>query len=95
VFDEYKNANQAYPEDYEILTQNLRKVFMIDGKKSYKDASDNMFFGVKRGEVFGWLGANGAENSTTFKMLSGEIASISGDSYFCGLKISDNLDKIR
>ncbi len=68
---------------------------MIDGKKSYKVAVDNMSFGVKKGEVFGLLGVNGAGKSTTFKMLSGEITSTSGDSYFCGLKISDNLDKIR
>lgn len=47
-----------------------------------------MSFGVKKGEVFGLLGVNGAGKSTTFKMLSGEITSTSGDSYFCGLKIS-------
>lgn len=38
---------------------------------------------------------NGAGKSTTFKMLAGEITSTSGDSYFNGLKISENLDKVR
>ena len=95
VVKEIKTALRADPEDYEILTQNLRKVYMIDGKKEYKVAVDNMSFGIKKGEVFGLLGVNGAGKSTTFKMLSGEITSTSGDSYFCGLKISENLDKIR
>lgn len=54
-----------------------------------------MSFGVKKGEVFGLLGVNGAGKTTTFKMLAGEIISTSGESYFCGLKISENLDRIR
>lgn len=41
------------------------------------------------------MGVNGAGKSTTFKMLAGEITSTSGDSYFNGLKISDNLEKVR
>lgn len=68
---------------------------MIDGPKKYKLAVDNLSFGIKKGEVFGLLGINGAGKSTTFKMLSGEITSTSGDSYFKGLLISDNIDKIR
>lgn len=68
---------------------------MVDGRKNYKVAVDNLSFRIRRGEVFGLLGVNGAGKSTTFKMLSGEITSTSGDSYFCGMKISSNLDKIR
>jgi ATP-binding cassette subfamily A (ABC1) protein 3 len=56
---------------------------------------DNISFAVKKGEVFGLLGVNGAGKTTTFKMLAGEITSTAGDSYFNGLKISDNLDKVR
>lgn len=44
---------------------------MVDGKKQYKVAVDNMAVGIKKGEVFGLLGVNGAGKSTTFKMLSG------------------------
>lgn len=61
---------------------------MVDGRKNYKVAVDNLSFRIRRGEVFGLLGVNGAGKSTTFKMLSGEITSTSGDSYFCGMKIS-------
>ncbi len=36
-------------------------------------------FSVKRGEVFGLLGANGAGKSTTFRMLCGLLPATSGD----------------
>ena len=68
---------------------------MIDGPSKHKVAVDKLSFGIKRGEVFGLLGINGAGKTTTFKMLAGEITSTSGDSYFKGMKISDNVDKIR
>lgn len=44
---------------------------MVDGKKKYKVAVDSLSFGIKKGEVFGLLGVNGAGKSTTFKILSG------------------------
>lgn len=69
----------------------MRKVYLLDSDKEHKVAVDNLSFGVKKGEVFGLLGVNGAGKTTTFKMLAGEIVSTSGDSYFCGLKISKNL----
>jgi ATP-binding cassette subfamily A (ABC1) protein 3 len=66
----------------------LRKVYIIDSGTKYKVAVDNLSFGVKKGEVFGLLGVNGAGKSTTFKMLAGEIISTSGECYFMGIKIS-------
>ena len=51
---------------------------MIDSEKKYKVAVDNLSVAIKRGEVFGLLGVNGAGKSTTFKMLAGEITSTSG-----------------
>lgn len=83
------------PEDFEILAKRLRKVYMVDGPKKYKVAVDNLSFGIKKGEVFGLLGINGAGKTTTFKILAGEITSTAGDSYFKGMKISDNIDKVR
>lgn len=53
------------------MTKQLRKVYSVDSDKKYKVAVDNLSFAVKRGEVFGLLGVNGAGKSTTFKMLSG------------------------
>lgn len=64
---------------------------MLDSQKKHKVAVDNLSFGVKKGEVFGLLGVNGAGKTTTFKMLAGEIVSTSGESFFCGLRINENL----
>lgn len=85
----------AQPEDYAVLTKELRKVYLLDSAQKHKVAVDNLSFGVQKGEVFGLLGVNGAGKTTTFKMLAGEIISTSGESYFRGLKISDNLARIR
>jgi ATP-binding cassette subfamily A (ABC1) protein 3 len=90
-----EKALKADPEEYEILTKNLRKVFMLDSAKNYKVAVDNLSVAIEKGEVFGLLGVNGAGKTTTFKMLAGEITSTSGDSYFTGMKISENLKKVR
>lgn len=70
-------------------------MFILDSEKGHKVAVDNLSFGVQKGEVFGLLGINGAGKTTTFKMLAGEVVSTSGESYFCGLKISENLAEIR
>ncbi|MDD2877028.1 MAG: ATP-binding cassette domain-containing protein [Acidiphilium sp.] len=41
-------------------------------------AVDDISFAVKRGEIFGLLGANGAGKSTTFRMLCGLLPASSG-----------------
>lgn len=53
-------------------------MYALDNDKKYKVAVDNLSFGVKKGEVFGLLGVNGAGKSTTFRMLAGQIVSSSG-----------------
>jgi ATP-binding cassette subfamily A (ABC1) protein 3 len=70
-------------------------VFILDNDKKHKVAVDNLSVAIEKGEVFGLLGVNGAGKTTTFKMLAGEITSTSGDSYFTGMKISENLSKVR
>ena len=75
---EQKKALEADPTEYEILTKQLRKVYMVDSEKGHKVAVDNLSFGVRKGEVFGLLGINGAGKTTTFKMLAGEVVSTSG-----------------
>lgn len=41
-------------------------------------AVDRISFDVRRGEIFGFLGANGAGKSTTIRMLCGLLASTLG-----------------
>ena len=50
-------------------------------------AVNNVSFSVASGEIFGFLGANGAGKSTTIKMLTGLTTITSGDAYICGYSV--------
>jgi len=47
-------------------------------------AVDAVTFEVERGEIFGYLGANGAGKSTTIRMLTGLLAPTSGEAIVAG-----------
>lgn len=51
-------------------------------------AVDDVNFHVEEGEVFGYLGANGAGKSTTIRMLCGLLEPTSGDAVVAGHRIS-------
>ncbi|MCL2010983.1 MAG: ATP-binding cassette domain-containing protein, partial [Synergistaceae bacterium] len=48
-------------------------------------AVDDVSFSIRRGEIFGLLGSNGAGKSTTFKMLCGLLLPTSGSCSIVGL----------
>ena len=52
-------------------------------------------FHVQKGEIFGYLGANGAGKSTTIRMLSGLLAPSSGHARVAGHDISKAPDKVK
>ncbi len=58
-------------------------------KRSFGDfwAVDGISFEVRRGEIFGLLGANGAGKSTTFRMLCGLLPASSGSLKVAGLDL--------
>ncbi len=58
-------------------------------------AVDSINFQVKEGEVFGFLGANGAGKSTTIKMLCGLLDPTSGDAFVGGYSIKKDSDKVK
>ena len=47
-------------------------------------AVDHVTFDVAKGEIFGYLGANGAGKSTTIRMLNGLLAPTSGEATVAG-----------
>ena len=51
-------------------------------------AVDQVSFHVEPGEIFGYLGANGAGKSTTIRMLCGLLAPSEGDATVAGHRIS-------
>lgn len=64
--------------------------------KSFGDikAVQDLSFVVKRGELFAFLGVNGAGKSTTISMLCGQLKKDSGKISVCGNDVEHNFDKI-
>jgi ABC-2 type transport system ATP-binding protein len=76
-------------EENVIEVRNLSKVF---GKFT---AVDHISFDVKKGEIFGFLGANGAGKTTAIKMLTGILSSSSGEATVAGFDINKNRNKLK
>lgn len=58
-------------------------------------AVDHISFEVKKGEIFGFLGANGAGKTTAMRMLSGLIKPSSGSGRVAGFDIYRDTEKIK
>ena len=58
-------------------------------------AVDNISFEVKKGEIFGFLGANGAGKTTAMKMLCGLSKPTSGSGQVAGIDIVKKPEKIK
>ena len=58
-------------------------------------AVDHITFDVKAGEVFGFLGANGAGKTTAMKMLIGLLEPTSGEAKVAGLDLRTETEEIR
>ncbi len=58
-------------------------------------AVDRVNFTVKRGEIFGFLGANGAGKSTTIRMLCGLLQPTSGTATVGGFDIEEQTDQLK
>ena len=58
-------------------------------------AVDNISFSVERGEIFGFLGANGAGKTTAMKMLCGLLKPSAGKGRVAGFDINRDSEKIK
>jgi ABC-2 type transport system ATP-binding protein len=72
-----------------IEVNNLTKKF------SGFTAVDNISFNVKKGEIFGFLGANGAGKSTTIKMLCAILEPTTGDALVAGHSIKSQPEAVK
>lgn len=72
-----------------IKTYNLTKKF------GSFTAVDNISFYVNKGEIFGFLGANGAGKTTAMRMLCGLSKPTSGTGSVAGCDISKEYEKIK
>ncbi|NSW94122.1 MAG: ABC transporter ATP-binding protein [Bacteroidales bacterium] len=58
-------------------------------------ANDNLCFEVYEGEIFGFLGANGAGKTTALRILSGLLEPTSGEVTVAGYDVSKDSEKIK
>jgi ABC-2 type transport system ATP-binding protein len=72
-----------------IQAENLTKTF------GAFTAVDGISFSVRKGEIFGFLGANGAGKTTAMKMLIGISSPTSGKATVAGFDVSSEAEKIK
>ena len=82
-------APNIAPTELAIVAHNLTRRF------GQFTAVDHITFDVKVGEVFGFLGANGAGKTTAIKMLTGLLAPTEGDARVAGLDLKTETEQIR
>ena len=75
--------------------KNLIKIEHL--KKSYGEikAIDDLSFSVKEGELFAFLGVNGAGKSTTINILCGQLAKDGGAVEIDGADLDKDIDRIK
>lgn len=71
--------------DWVVEVEGVGKVFEV-GRRSVA-ALDGVSFGVRRGEVLGLLGANGAGKTTALRILAGFLAPSSGVARVGGVEV--------
>lgn len=84
-----KNINQELEPEIVISVENLTKKF------GHFTAVDNISFEVKQGEIFGFLGANGAGKTTAMRMLTGLSHPTSGKGTVAGFDINTQTEQIK
>ncbi len=77
------------------MNDNVIEVYNL--KKYYKDvkAVDDISFKVKRGELFAFLGLNGAGKSTTINIMTGVLQGDEGHILVNGLNVNDNVIEVK
>lgn len=76
-------------EEYVIQAENLTKRF------GYFTAVDHITFNVRKGEIFGFLGANGAGKTTAMRMLCGLSRPTEGKGTVAGFDIDSEPEKVK
>jgi ABC-2 type transport system ATP-binding protein len=75
--------------------ENIIKVTKLVKKFGNFTANDHLTFSVKKGEVFGFLGANGAGKTTAIKILCGLLSPTSGEIIVSGFDVYKERDRIK
>ena len=76
----------------------MEDIIRIEGlSKSFKTvkAVQNLSFRVKRGELFAFLGVNGAGKSTTISILCGQLQKDAGLVQIDGVEVGNNAEETK
>jgi ABC-2 type transport system ATP-binding protein len=84
-----QNRVEHPPDESAVRIESLTKQF------GAFTAVDNISLLVKRGEIFGFLGANGAGKTTAIRMLCGLLTPTSGEAWVVGLSIKTHSAHIK
>ncbi len=76
-------------EEYSISVRGLTKKF------GSFTAVDNISFDVRKGEIFGFLGANGAGKTTAMRILCGLSKPTAGEGTVVGWNILKDQERIK
>lgn len=77
------------------MNENVIEIKHLSKRFGEIQAVDDLSFRVKEGELFAFLGVNGAGKSTTIHIMCGQLAKDSGTVNICGTDIDDDSDKIK
>ncbi len=75
--------------------EHIIKVTDLVKKFGHFTANDHLTFSVKKGEIFGFLGANGAGKTTAIKILSGLSKPTSGKAIVAGFDVARYPDRVK
>ena len=78
-----------------MLSENSIEVRNLTKKFGSFTAVDNISFSITSGEIFGFLGANGAGKSTAMKMLCGLLYPTSGHANVAGFDVVRETEKVK
>ena len=83
--------------NYQLSTVNLNVIVAQNLTKKFGDftAVNSISFEVAKGEIFGFLGANGAGKTTAMRMLCGLSTPTSGTGIVAGYNIETQSDQVK
>ncbi|MBN1365818.1 MAG: ABC transporter ATP-binding protein [Syntrophaceae bacterium] len=84
-------------ENWPMTPSNFESISVTNLEKKFGEfvAVNKISFSVKKGEIFGFLGANGSGKSTTIRMLCGIITPTSGGGMVAGHDIITEAEEIK
>lgn len=87
--------HKTHTETVNAMSQLAIEVSEITKMFGNFTAVDKVSFGVKQGDIFGFLGANGAGKSTTIRMLIGLLEPTSGQAKVGGYDVKTQTDLLK